>query len=413
MLRNYLLIARRVLLRRKFFTFVSLFAIAFTLVVLTLATALLDHALGSHEPEIRSNRMLFVTRVRESGEHRSRSAHASYAFLDSQLRTLPGVERVSIAGEPREVGSYRNGRKIRSILKPIDGEFWRILRFDFLEGAPFRPEDDRDAKPVAVINRTTRERFFGDGPAIGETLEAEGRSFRVVGVVRDVPITRYVSYADIWVPIGALGPEARGSDAVGLFNGLVLARDRADFAALKGEFAARVARYALPDPKTYNRIETALDTSYESIARLLLGSPAGDSPTGWLTLLIAAAAILFMTLPAINLVNLNLSRILERASEIGVRKAFGATSGALVGQFVVENVLLTLLGGLVAWGASSAILAAVNSSGLIPFARLQLNVRILGWGVLTALFFGILSGVFPAWRMSRLHPVEALRGRFE
>ena len=181
----------------------------------------------------------------------------------------------------------------------------------------------------------------------------------------------------------------------------------------RAELAARLARYPLPDPKTYDRVEAPLDTPYEAIARNLLGSPSGASPTGWLTLVIVGTALLFMALPAINLVNLNLSRILERASEIGVRKAFGATSATLVGQFVVENVLLTLIGGVVAWVVASAILVSVNASGLIPFARLELNGRILGWGVLTALFFGVLSGVYPAWRMSRLHPVEALRGRLE
>jgi putative ABC transport system permease protein len=129
--------------------------------------------------------------------------------------------------------------------------------------------------------------------------------------------------------------------------------------------------------------------------------------------MIVGAAVLFMTLPAINLVNLNLSRILERAPEIGVRKAFGATSLSLVGQFVVENVFLTVIGGLIAWGVAAGLLAAVNASGWIPYARLQLNVRILGWGLLTAVFFGVFSGAYPAWRMSRLHPVQALRGRLE
>ena len=62
----------------------------------------------------------------------------------------------------------------------------------------------------------------------------------------------------------------------------------------------------------------------------------------WSTL--AVGALLFMALPAMNLVNLNISRILERASEIGVRKAFGASSWTLVGQFLVENLILTLVG---------------------------------------------------------------------
>jgi putative ABC transport system permease protein len=117
-----------------------------------------------------------------------------------------------------------------------------------------------------------------------------------------------------------------------------------------------------------------------------------------------------MLLPTINLVNLNVSRIMERASEIGVRKAFGASSRTLVGQFVVENVLLTLIGGAIGLGLSVFVLQALGASGVVQYARFGLNLRIFAWALATALFFGVFSGVYPAWRMSRLHPVDALRG---
>ena len=59
------------------------------------------------------------------------------------------------------------------------------------------------------------------------------------------------------------------------------------------------------------------------------------------------------------------------------------------------------------------VLSALNRSGLIPYSTFSLNLRVLGWGVLLTIVFGVLSGVLPAWRMSRLHPVGALQGRFE
>ena len=117
-----------------------------------------------------------------------------------------------------------------------------------------------------------------------------------------------------------------------------------------------------------------------------------------------------MLLPAVNLMNLNTSRIMERASEIGVRKAFGASSRALVAQFVIENVVLTLVGAAIGFVLSAWLLTAINASGVIQYAALHLNYRIFAWGVALAIAFGLLSGVYPAWRMSRLHPVQALKG---
>jgi putative ABC transport system permease protein len=101
---------------------------------------------------------------------------------------------------------------------------------------------------------------------------------------------------------------------------------------------------------------------------------------------------------------------MERASEIGVRKSFGASSAVLVGQFLVENIALTLIGGALGFVASAWLLWLVNGSGLILYADLRMNHRIFLVGLAFAVFFGTMSGVYPAWRMSRLHPVQALKG---
>ena len=119
---------------------------------------------------------------------------------------------------------------------------------------------------------------------------------------------------------------------------------------------------------------------------------------------------MFTALPTLNLVNLNISRILERASEIGVRKAFGASSRALLGQFLVENLVLTLIGGALGLALAAIALEIVNRSGVIPYAQFALNLRIFAYAMAITVFFGVWSGVAPAWKMSRLRPVEALNG---
>src|SRR6187401_1507138 len=96
MLRHYTVLAAKVLLRRKFFTFISLFAISFTLLVLTIATAMLDHAFGPAAPETRQDRTLAVQAAVLFGPHNETRGSAGFKLLDQFARDLPGVERLAL-----------------------------------------------------------------------------------------------------------------------------------------------------------------------------------------------------------------------------------------------------------------------------------------------------------------------------
>jgi putative ABC transport system permease protein len=410
-------IAARSLTRNKFYTFVSLFGIGFTLLVLLIAAAFLDQVVAPHPPESRAARTLYMTRTRMAGEHSVITSAAGFGFLDATVRDLPGADKVSLLTTGESGVSYVGGHKIKSRVRHVDGAFWSILDMRFLEGAAFTDEDDRQARPIAVINAATRDRFFGGERALGKTIEISGQRLRVVGVVPDVSVLRSTICADVYAPIGTIPGEAWRHEVQGNFGALILARDARDFPALRAELRSRVKRFPIPDPKNYTTFDAPADTMFGLAAAGIFEGPQADpdapglSASEKLALLLTGAALLFMTLPAINLINVNLSRVLERAPEIGVRRAFGASRGRLVGQLVAENVALTLVGGVLAAGLAAIVLAAVTASGVIPHAHLTVNLRVLGWGLLAALVFGLLSGVVPAWRMSRLHPVEALRGR--
>src|SRR5215510_6921201 len=170
MLKNYLKIAFKVLLRRKFFTFISLFAISFTLVVLMVVTAMLDHIFGPMPPENKRDRTLGVFYAQMSGPRGSRSGSAGYGFLDRYVRNLPQAEKVSVFSMFSTGYSYRNGERIQSWIKYTEGAFWEILEFNFLEGGPFTADDDRNGHLVTVINEATRSKFFDGRPAVGRSL---------------------------------------------------------------------------------------------------------------------------------------------------------------------------------------------------------------------------------------------------
>jgi putative ABC transport system permease protein len=160
--------------------------------------------------------------------------------------------------------------------------------------------------------------------------------------------------------------------------------------------------------KDYDQLFTYADSYLESFTRQLFGK-GPESGIGMFYLIMGIVVFLFMLLPTLNLVNINISRIMERSSEIGVRKAFGASSRTLVFQFIVENILLTFLGGLIGIILSSVIISIFNNSGLIANVHLTMNVTILFYSVIACLVFGFISGVYPAWRMAGMQVVNALK----
>jgi len=421
MLKNYLKLAFKVLWRRKFFTAISLFGIALTLVVLLVVTALFDHAFAPHAPETRLDRTLGIYTLGLRGPQASSSGSPGYGFLDRYARDLPGAERMTIYSVQQRAISYVGGRKLVSWLKRTDGDFWKILDFSFVEGGPFTAEDEAERHFVAVINESTRDRFFGHlgegGPsgkgatAVGKTITLDGQRFRVVGVVEDVPFLRFSPFADVWVPISTYRSSGYRHQLRGGFQALVLAKSKASMPLIREELQSRLADVQFPDPREFDHAYTGAETELEAISRIMFSDTMERAHPGRLLAILVTMALLFMVLPAVNLVNLNLSRILERGGEIGVRKAFGGSSRELVGQFLVENVVVTLLGGALAVGLSVLVLDAIQASGVIPYAHLDLNLRIFAWGLGLTLFFGVLSGVYPAWKMARMHPVDALRGR--
>ena len=274
MLKNYLKVALKVLGRRKFFTFISLFGISVTLVFLVVASAMLDHIFASQAPETRGDRTLGIYQIGLHGENRGYTGFSGYGLSQRLVggldKELPVVEKVAVFTIPGTAVSYADGRKIESMLKRTDGEFWQILDFDFVEGGPFTPDDEKNARFVAVINETTRERFFGGAPALGKSIEVSGQRFRVVGVVRDVPILRFVPFADIWVPNSTTKSRTYRTDYQGDYMAILLARSRGDFPAIKAEVAARFkeAEAHIPDPQMFQHLSGGADTLFEAFSRI-------------------------------------------------------------------------------------------------------------------------------------------------
>lgn len=411
MLKNYLKIAWKVLLRRKFFTFISLFGISFTLMILMVATAMIDHITGSHTPETRMDRLLFVNFIQMTGKQGGvMKTLPSYYYLNQYVKPLQTPEKVAISSMMKGVNTYVNNKRLSLDLKYTDTNFWEILEFNFLAGKPFNQQDLKNANKVAVITRHTRDQYFGAATnAVGKVIVVDGERYRVAGVVEDVPITRLNSYANVWVPLSLAKINKGDTDISGGFMSIILAKSATDIPKIKAEYQHLVKQVQIPDPENWDKFYSFADSVLEVLTRQILGN-AHDSGLAKFYSALFLVAFLFMLMPTINLININVSRIMERSSEIGVRKAFGASSRTLIGQFLVENIFLTLLGGVLGFILAEVALQLISNSGILPYAQLNLNWRVFGIGMGLSLVFGLFSGVYPAFKMSKLQAVEALKG---
>lgn len=425
MLRNYFKMALKVFWRHKYFTVVNLLGICSTLIVAITATMILDvqigEVTGNPPPEIHNDRTLHLSRIVVGDRSRDFShgrgiypISPAYAFLDRYVRPLETAENVTVFSRSETRGLHGGAEEAGVEVRSTDGAFWEVFSFDFIEGGPYSEAEVDAGAFVAVISDRFARRFFGSSEAVGKSVPLDGRPHRVAGVVSRSHSPRVSAGTDAWVPVttapaGEWRPY-RLRDGGG-FSAAVLAPRPEDRERVRAEFAAVQPRVEPGEADTL--LSAPLLTAFEEWVleedwRKLAEGPSAIAGIVLRTVLIAAGVVLLvLMLPVLHLVNINISRIEERADEIGVRKAFGGSSRTLVGQFIAENVLLTLVGGLLSLPLSLGLWMHFAPGTL----DILLMLRAFAYGTLCAVLFGALSGAYPSWRMARLHPVQALTGR--
>lgn len=429
MFENYLKMSIKVLLRKKFFTGISLFGISFTILVLIIASSFLEHSLNPGGPRVNDDRTLIADRLLGRDSAKTSQWHSSpgYGFYRKYAKKMVLPKYVSVITNGSSYYTYVEGKKLNFMSKYTDADFWKIYKFNFLYGKPFTAEDNDAAQKVAVISEQTAEKYFGEKNVVGQFIDISGQFYKVIGVVENISVVNTLLHADMWIPVKT--NQKLEDDIFGGSKIIVLANSPDDFTQIKNDFLD-VTKEALHDPKIttsyVDEMKCELKTPFEKTFKTLtmqrddfsgyttnsnyIPQESGVMKVVILSSLVGVVIILFMLLPSINLVNINLSRMVERNSEIGVRKAFGASNNVLVGQFVTENIILTTIGGFISLVLSYIIIQIVNTSESIPHLELSINLTVFVAAFFICLLFGVLSGVYPAYKMSRMHPVEALRG---
>lgn len=441
MITNYIKMAWRVLGRKKFFTAISLFGISFTLGLLMVILAFFQNELGTDRPltnkndiitvhsfEMRKNYVDTIPEIDTSlvggeevydttyryenvGQSTSNSNVSDNLFRD-YFSNMNSVDVRTIYSVTQGVNIYHNGSKFALNILNTDPEYWEVIDHQLLEGRFMNQEDFDGARHVAVISDRTAIDFFGrSSGVVGEEMQIEDKSYEVIGVIPYAGKLFPQYSPHIVLPYSTMNLGAQ-QHYFGYFNAMFLKNEGASLKSVKEELDQRASSVKLdhPDNKTGYEQSLVLRASHdEYFSQGIYYDEDEEKSASVVRWILLALLSFFVLLPTINLINLNVSRILERSSEIGVRKAFGADRSNIITQFIIENIVITLIGGFIGLVIAYFLIGLINNGGYLGDSVLYMTPKFFLWSLLVTLVFGVLSGLIPALRMSRLQIVNALK----
>lgn len=290
-----------------------------------------------------------------------------------------------------------NGEEENISVYGTTSEMIEILRPEIVYGEYLTEEHDVTADRVVVLGSDVAETFFGeDTDPVGERVRINNTPFRVVGVAKsESALAGGVLNKAIYAPINVVFNELVGEKKIQEID--VSVHDENQMNQTIEDVEALL--------RDRHRIEEGKDSDFQiTSAQDILTTV--QTITGLLTTMIAAISGISLVVGGVGVMNIMLVSVTERTREIGLLKAIGAKERDILTQFLIESVVMTLLGGIIGIvigiGGAYLIAKAVNIPFVLDYAAILVAVAVAS-GV------GILFGYYPAKRAAKLSPIDALR----
>jgi putative ABC transport system permease protein len=271
--------------------------------------------------------------------------------------------------------------------------YFQVRNFEIASGSAFTQDDVTEHRKVVVLGQTVVTDLFGEGvDPIGKQIKIGGSTWTVIGTLKAKGSNGFQDQDDIAIAPVTSVQDSLSSRTAGYNQITVQAKSRAASDAASAEITSTLL--------ATHRVTTA-DFQVLNQAALLGAAAASNSV---FTVLLGAVAAISLLVGGIGVMNIMLVTVTERTREIGIRKAIGARKRHILSQFLVESVLLSMLGGLIGVFVGYAG-SHFRIVGVEPVVQLYSVILAFGVAVMVGLFFGI----YPANRAASLRPIEALR----
>jgi putative ABC transport system permease protein len=317
------------------------------------------------------------------------------ADIEAIRRQAHDVALVAPAGQ-RPMHAVHGSNNRTTTVGASSPEYFDIRLWGVSSGRMLTKEDERQAALVCLVGQTIVDELWNGQSPLGEDVRIGDITCRVVGVLEAKGSTFGQDRDDVvFVPFSTYSRRIIGNDRINFIIANAVAPDRIDDATDEIQRILRRRRHILPGQDDDFTVRDPRE-----IESLL------TSVTGMLTTLLAGVAAISLVVGGIGIMNIMLVSVTERTREIGVRLAIGARAADILTQFLVEATALSAVGGVLGILLGLAGGYGVSRALHLPFAVPGLAAPI-AFGV--SVLVGIVFGVFPARKASRLNPLAALR----
>jgi putative ABC transport system permease protein len=425
MLKNYLKIAWRNLVKNKVFSFINIAGLAIGLACFTLIALYVVDELSYDRYQEKANRIYRVDSDIKFGGTEQNLAVCSDPMGPTLKKDFPQVEqyvRIYTSDGPKRIKKGDIFITEQNVMN-ADSTLFDVFTLPVVAGDVNTALDEPN---TVVITESMAQKYFGTKDVIGKTLETSENTstlYKVTAVIKDMPHNSHF-VADFFFSMDNVEYQW-GNFLSHNFQTYIVLQKGADPKKFADNFSGVIEKYIMPQARQFMDIKSISD--FEKAGNKLAYSlmPLTDihlrsdkkaelAPNGSIqyVYIFSAVAIFILLIACINFMNLSTARSANRAKEVGIRKVLGTDKGKLIRQFLAEStftaVLSLLISLLIAW----LVLPYFNDiSGKTLSLSQVLNNSFLPFFLLLPIIVGLLAGSYPAFFLSSFQPIAVLKGK--
>lgn len=318
--------------------------------------------------------------------------------LDKLAQGMPDYEAITGAAYSSAEIAGADGQTTYAGVTGVRPDYFTVMGSKLKEGRFFTNAENEGAGRLVVIDANSVMQFFGsaDAQVVGSSLRLGNDDYTVIGVLES---TSFMGGAPLYVPYTTVETRLGGSNGIQQIVGL--AREGVDMERLAESTQVYVAQYFNLEQE--NVYVQSLDAVIKQMETMMTS----------FSLLMGSVASISLFVGGIGIMNMMLTNVTERIREIGLRKSLGARRRDITKQFLLEAIMLCVVGGvfgiafgfLAAWGLGQVVGAVQAGMTITPV----LEPAVVAGAVAVCVLIGVVFGYYPARRAAKLDPVESLR----